>query len=236
LPIHPVSIRIRALRSSAAAALAIVSAALLAWGYCPLPRRTLSLHPEGQSVTEAPLAETTALTEKASADPGVLASASSDVVLEFPAFIRIGDRDLVHLRVGAASPDPQAIDVGDGPASAEARLELPGALVRPPEAISQPLKPGRPLVFSWSVSLAEPTEYRGTAWLFLTVFGEGSDSPNRIPLSAQTIDIKGIGLLGLSGEVGRISGLLCGIGALLLALPFAEDILRRLSARPRRRR
>jgi hypothetical protein len=112
---------------------------------------------------------------------------------------------------------------------AEARLEVPNALVRPPDSIHEVLVPDRTLEFYWTVVFSAPGEYRGTAWSFLTIQEESSRSSSRIALGAQNVQMRSISMLGLSGEAARIVGGMSLIGGLVLALPFIDPAARWLS-------
>ncbi|MFH1186452.1 MAG: hypothetical protein V1755_15690 [Chloroflexota bacterium] len=115
---------------------------------------------------------------------------------------------------------------------AEARLDLPGARVRPYDAISEPLLSAVPVEFVWSVSLSEPTKHPGTAWLFLVIVERSTQAQTRFALSAQSLEISGTSFLGMSGQLARTGGGLGLIASLLLAFPFVDDVLRWLSERP----
>jgi hypothetical protein len=154
--------------------------------------------------------------------------------------IRLNDRALVRLAFdvdpeGAATPKSPGIPDNSTTDAihpiAEARLEVPGGLVRPPDSIHEALVPDQSLEFYWTVVLTAPGEYRGTAWSFLTMQDDSSATSSRIALGAQNVRMESINLLGMGGEAARIVGGLSLIGGLVLGLPFIEPAARWISRR-----
>lgn len=211
------------MRLAASLSLIAASAVLLLWGFWP-ERRTVQV---------------------LRLDP--LRTSNSAVVqpvrrlkLEYPENIRLNDRALIRLAFevepegAATAASPEITDNSETDATppiAEARLEVPSAAVRPPDSIHEALAPGRPLEFYWTVVLSAPGEYRGTAWSFLATQERSSGPPTRIALGAQNVQLRGVALLGMSGEAARIVGGLSLIGSLVLGLPFVERAARWLSGR-----
>jgi len=242
--------RARRLRLAVHAAVAAASVTLLAWGLWPPARHTQTLklgggqeatspadNPPGSSGTLAALAE--------AANPHV-----QSITLEYPAVVRVADGGLVRLTVDTARPATASRPVGtngdgQGGASvlpgappshnliAEARLELPGAQVQPYEEISAPLVPGDSVEFLWKVNLPEPKRHQGTAWFFVVFVEKRTHTKHRVAFSAQSLQIEGRTLLGMSGVVARAGGGLGFIATLVLALPLADELLRRLPDRLR---
>ena len=201
------------------------STALLIWGFWP-ERRTVQV-----------LRLDSPLTTLDATGAEVVYPVSA-LRLEYPARIRLNDRALVRLafevkpEAAATGSDPEGTDNSTRDASqpiAEARLEIPGALVRPPDSIHEALAPGSPLEFYWTVVLSTPGESRGTAWSFLTTQAGAEMPATRVALGAQNVQMKGITLLGMGGEAARIAGGLSLIGGLVLGLPFVEPAARWLS-------
>lgn len=222
------------LRLTACALLGAASAALLAWGLWP-PTSDTKLLQLGSGQVDVPSLSSTRGQE------------AWNLLLEYPEQVRVGDRGLIRLRLWTGLRDALKVTPGiqgegaDGatvPATtvfnshyviAEARLDLPGAQVRPYQAVSEPLLPGEPAEFVWSVILSEPTRHQGTAWSFLVVVEQRTQAQNRIALSAQSVQIDGVTLLGLGGEGARVAGGLGMIGSVVLAMPFVDQVLRWLS-------
>ena len=219
------TLRKRDLRLAASLILIAGSLVLLVWGFWP----------EGRTVRELRL--DSALTTLDATDAEVVHPVSA-LRLEYPERIRLNDRALVRL---AFEVEPEDVSTGLGPENpdnstteasqpiAEARLEIPGALVRPPDSIHEALAPGSPLEFYWTVVLSSPGEYRGTAWSFLTTQAGAAMPAIRIALGAQNVQVKGITLLGMGGEAARIVGGLSLIGGIVLGLPFLEPAARWIS-------
>jgi len=111
----------------------------------------------------------------------------------------------------------------------EARLDLPGASLRPYEAISQPLVEAHSVGFVWSVVLLEPGTYRGTAWLSLTAGGGDPGHEERVVISAQSLEVRTTQLAGMNGGTARLGGALGMLASATLALPFARRAWQRNS-------
>ncbi|MBI3739861.1 MAG: hypothetical protein HY258_12505 [Chloroflexi bacterium] len=178
---------------------------------------------------------------------------SRRLTLEYPPKIRTGDSDVIRLTLEVdtlGNITPTAMIQGNAVTgttvqvpnlydthyvTAEARLDLAGVEVRPPEAIDQALLPGQSVTFYWSVRPTESGTYRGTAWMFLRFVDKVSGVESRNALSAQTVQIEATNFFGLTGSAARAAG---GVGSVLgaiLGFPFADDILKWLLNRLRKR-
>lgn len=178
---------------------------------------------------------------------------SRRLTLEYPPKIRAGDSDVIRLALevdALGNVTPTAMIQGNTVTgttvqipnlydthyvTAEARLDLAGMEVRPPEVVSEPLLPGQSATFYWSVRPTESGTYRGTAWMFLRFVDKVSGAESRNALSAQTVQIEATNFLGLTGSAARAAG---GFGSALgaiLGFPFADDVLKWLLNRLRRR-
>lgn len=178
---------------------------------------------------------------------------SRRVTLEYPPKIRVGDSDVIRLTLevdtlGNLTPTaevqgnlvtgqtvqiPNLYDTHN--VTAEARLDLAGAEVRPSEAISEPLLAGQSVTFYWSVHPITAGTYRGTAWLFLRFVDKVSGEESRKAVSAQTVQIEATNFFGLSGGLARAVG---GVGSVIgavLGFPFVDDVLKLLWSRFKRR-
>jgi len=174
------------------------------------------------------------------------------VTLEYPGHIRVGDSDVVRLTLevdtlGSITPTAETagnVVVGQTvqvpnlydthSVIAEARLDLAGVDIRPGEVVSESLQPGQSVTFYWSVHPADPGTYRGTAWLFLRFIDKSTKEENRIPLSAQTVQISTSELFGLSGGLARTAGSVGSVVGAVLGFPFVTDVLKWLWSRVRR--
>lgn len=174
------------------------------------------------------------------------------LTLEYPPKIRTGDSDRVRLTLevdslGNVTPTAevqgntvagQVVQIPDlydtHNVIAEARLDLAGPQVQPPNAIDEPLLPGQSVTFFWSVRPTESGTYRGTVWLFLRFVDKTTGEESRQALSAQTLDMEATNFLGLSGGTARAAG---GLGTFLggvLGFPFLDDALKWIWKRLRR--
>ena len=108
--------------------------------------------------------------------------------------------------------------------------------VQPPGMISEPLSPGQSVTFYWSVRPEESGKFEGTAWLHLRFVPKGGGEESRIPVSVQFLEIESRSLLGfLNGGTARGVGALGSIIGSVLGFPFADDFVKWLWGRIRRR-
>ncbi|MBI5351394.1 MAG: hypothetical protein HZB50_02020 [Chloroflexi bacterium] len=115
--------------------------------------------------------------------------------------------------------------------TAEARLDLAGMEVQPPDSIFEPMSRGQSVTFLWSVRPQEVGKYRGTAWLHLVFRNKSTGEESRIALSAQTVEIEAVDFFGLSVNVARTSGVIGSVVGGVVGFPFIEDILKFLFKR-----
>lgn len=169
------------------------------------------------------------------------------ISLSFPSEIRLGDQGIVDLHLDTRPSCLSRLnefgysDFPDAEGSAtkaaaelshvivEARLDLPGASLRPYEAISQPLFEAQSVGFVWSVVLSEPGTYRGTAWLSLTAVGGDPGHEERVVISAQSLEVRTQQLASMKGGTARLGGALGMLASATLALPFARGARNRNS-------
>jgi hypothetical protein len=111
---------------------------------------------------------------------------------------------------------------------AAARLDLAGVQVSPQGMVSQPMRPGQKIFFSWSISPTQLGQYRGTLWLYLNLVPKNGGNPDQLTLLAPQIQIESVSVLGLPGPVARWSGV-AGTGlSFVFGFPFIESLLKRL--------
>ena len=148
------------------------------------------------------------------------------LTLEWPPDIKVGDSDVLRLTLEV---DPEgnltATAVVEGHETrsekvlvpnlyethnvlAEARLDLAGVEVTPSGDISEPMLPGEPVTFFWSVKPEQVGTYRGTIWVHLRFIPKDGGPESRKALSAQQVEVRAVNLLGLSGNAARWMGLL----------------------------
>jgi len=176
------------------------------------------------------------------------------LTLEFPPKIRAGDSDIVRLTLQvdeAGNITPTAVIGGNVVQGevveipnlyethhviVEARIDLAGVQVTPPDLSHQTLSPGQTVMFAWSIRPEQVGIYRGTVWLFLRFVDKVSGDEVQKAVSAQSVEIDAVNFFGISARVVRVVG---GFGSLLGAVvgfPFFEDIVKFLFSRRKKRR
>lgn len=172
------------------------------------------------------------------------------LTLEWPDKIKVGDSDVIRLALeaddaGNITPTAQIAghqvqgqtvfipDLYDTHnVMAEARLDMAGLEIKPTQDIAEPLRPGSPVYFSWSVKAANVGTYRGTVWLHLHFIPLDGGQDSRMVLSAQLLNIEAVNFLGLGGTPARILG---GLGTLVGSVLGLDNILSWLWRRIRRK-
>jgi hypothetical protein len=109
---------------------------------------------------------------------------------------------------------------------AEARLDLAGMQVDPAGQVSETLRPGQRVIFSWSVHPDEAGLYRGTLWFFLRFIPIAGGPESSRALAALPIEIEAVSFFGLRAGPARWLGAIGSFVGGVLGLPFLEDILR----------
>lgn len=171
------------------------------------------------------------------------------VTLEFPPRMRAGDSEIVRLTlevddlgnitptaeiegnviIGETIEIPNLYDTHH--VIAEARFDLAGMQVAPPDLAGQTLTQGQSVTFYWSIRPDEPGFYRGTIWLYLRFVDRENGEESRKAVSAQLVEIEAVNLLGLSGSLARMTGIVGSVIGTVIGFPFFEDILRFLLRR-----
>lgn len=198
---------------------------------------------------ERPLLETPAAPEaqEAPLPPAILEARR--LILEWPPTIRVGDSDVVRLRleldqggevqVTAEFPGhetrSETVEIPDlydtHNVFAEARLEMAGVQVAPNDLVSQPLLRGQAVTFYWSVQPQQVGTFRGALWFYLRFAPLDGGPQTQRPITVQPIEIRAVNLLGLSGAPARLLGavgtLAGSIFGLDNVLPWAWKLFRR---------
>ncbi len=191
------------------------------------PTATLGLAPEPVQPTQIPR-----ITEQ------------RRLTLEFPPTIKAGDSDNVRLTLevdALGNLTPTAVVDGNTVTGetveipnlydshfviAEARFDMAGIEIVPPEIISEPLLPGENVTFYWSVRPKEAGRYRGTIWLYLRfVPKDGGDELTKT-VSAQFIEINATTFMGLKAGPARWLGAFGTFISGVFGLPFFEEIVK----------
>lgn len=110
--------------------------------------------------------------------------------------------------------------------TAEARLDMAGMNVQPSGSTFEPLKPGLPVTFYWSIRPQEVGTYRGTAWLHLNFQEISTGEKSRVAVSAQIVEVEAVDFFGFSFNAVRATGVLGSVLGGMIGFPFLEDILR----------
>ncbi len=166
------------------------------------------------------------------------------LTLEFPPMIKAGDSDNVRLTLEVdelGNLTPTAVVDGNVVSGetvqipnlydshfviAEARFDMAGVQIVPPEMISEPLLPGEKATFYWSVRPEETGQYRGTIWLYLRfVPKDGGDALTKT-ISAQFIEINATTFMGLKAGPARWLGAIGAFISGVLGMPFFEEIVK----------
>lgn len=174
------------------------------------------------------------------------------LTLEFPAQIRAGDSDVVRLTLevddlGNITPTAhfegnvvtgEVVEIPDLYEShnvvAEAKFDIAGLEVSPPEMISQTLSKGQSVSFYWSIRPQDPGTYRGTVWFYLRFVDKVSGEESRRAVSAQIVEIEAVNVLGLPANLVRTAGGIGSVVGAIVGFPFFEDIVKFVFKRRRR--
>jgi len=175
------------------------------------------------------------------------------ITLEYPPQIRAGDSDVVRLtlevdELGGITPTAQIegnvvtgelVEIPDlyetHNVIAEAKFDIAGLQVSPPELVSQTLSKGQSLNFYWSVRPTDVGVYRGTLWFYLRFVDKVSGEESRRAVSAQLVEIEAVNLLGLPIRLVRTVGGVGSVVGAVIGFPFFEDIVKLIFRRRRRK-
>ena len=176
------------------------------------------------------------------------------LTLEYPPKIRTGDSDIVRLTLevdASGNITPTAVINGNVVTGdvitipnlyethhviAEARFDIAGLQVSPPDLSSQTLSPGQSIMFFWSIRPNETGIYRGTVWLFLRFVDKVSGEESQKAVSAQMVEIEAVNLFGVSVGVVRVAGGLGSVIGAVVGFPFFEDIVKYLFLRRKKQK
>jgi len=200
-----------------------------------LPTATLAVFPPPVASTSQPSLIPTAL-------PAI--PERRRIIVEFPPTIRAGDSDIVRLTLevndlGNLTPTAEfdgnvvtgeVIEIPNLYEShqviAEARFDIAGLQVSPPELISQPLAQGQSITFHWSILPEGVGIYRGTIWFYLRFVDKVSGEERQRVVSAQPVEIEAVNFLGLSLSFVRSFGVIGSIVGTVIGFPFLEDVIK----------
>ena len=224
----------------------ILSMVLLVWGFGLNSRKTIL-----QKVTLSDF-QSALTTTNAGLDATVppqstrIENISNDewlLILEYPPRIRLGDTEIIRLSFvpddqvngmisyASRGQPPTAVEAADDDffednrLIAEARLDMVGVETRPPSTVSEPLHPGQPVIFYWSVMPWLTGNYRGTAWLHFRVVDNMTGTESQKAISAQSMEIRTESFLGFSAQWVRTLGVLGIAFGGVLCFPILERII-----------
>ena len=178
---------------------------------------------------------------------------SRRLTLEFPPQMRAGDSDLIRLTLevddlGNITPTAETggnVITGETieipnlyethHVIAEARFDMAGVEISPPDLSSQTLAQGQSVTFYWSIRPGETGVYRGTVWLYLRFVDKQNGQESRKAVSAQLVEIEAVNLLGLSANFARATGVIGSVVGTVIGFPFFDDILKFLVKRRKKR-
>lgn len=176
------------------------------------------------------------------------------LTLDYPPRIRAGDSDVVRLTLQvdeAGNITPTAVvggNVVEGEVIeipnlyethkviVEARFDVAGLQVSPPELSSQTLSPGQTVRFFWSVRPNDVGIYRGTVWLFLRFVDKVSGEESQRAVSAQMVEIEAVNLFGVRANVARVVGGVGSVVGAVIGFPFFEEVVKFIWGRRKRKK
>ncbi len=176
------------------------------------------------------------------------------LTLEFPPKMRAGDSEVIRLTLevddlGNITPTAlfdgsvvtgEVVEIPDlyetHNVVAEAKFDIAGMQVSPPELISQTLSKGQSLNFYWSIRTTEIGVYRGTIWFYLRFVDKVSGEESRKTVSAQILEIEAVNFLGLSANLVRTVGGVGSVVGAVIGFPFFEDIIKLVFRRRSRKK
>ncbi|MFZ0533471.1 MAG: hypothetical protein WAM09_09845 [Anaerolineales bacterium] len=155
---------------------------------------------------------------------------SRQVILEWPASMRIGDNGIITLifepiQKDAPSPDPQAelTNVYNNyNLMAEARIEAVGIKVDPANPTRESMPSGQSVKFKWQVSVEQAGSYNCNLWLSLRFLPLDGSQASQVPIYVHEVEIHATSLVGMSGPVGRLLG---GMGIIFSILVIFDDMI-----------
>ena len=196
------------LQVSLALVLLAISLPMLAWGFIPSHRETVS----------TPLA--------IPAGMPALPEARTIHVTYAPV-ARLGDSQVVELNL-SADGNVDGVNIYDAyNVIVEARLELEGAEARPADLVSAALAEGAAPTFYWEATPREVGEARGTVWLYLRFVPKAGGEEARGPVLAQLVAIRTKSMLGRTGSEARALGVVGGLIGLALLILSARGRAKR---------
>lgn len=226
------------------------------WGLLPVEyaHRSMTVRPADLSVSPPLVGVPESQTKYAiapAAEKGFLQldssyAGGSILELSWPARLRLSDPGRIVLAMHAEGGDPSQEQAPAESAQGapyhllvETNLVISGLQAVPVGEIAEPMQPGQPVKFYWSVRPDRQGAYPGVVWVHLRFIPAGGDSAAgqneqiRRPLTAQRIEIETQDLFGLGGPQARALGSIGVVLACFLGLePVFVHVWRRLRYKP----
>jgi hypothetical protein len=147
--------------------------------------------------------------------PAFLFQENRQLVLSYPAILRLGETGLLILRWDF--PTPSSGSPAAGPrVLVETRLDLVGIIQNPTGSIDAPLFPGQALVLERQITGLQDGTYSGTLWSYIYASSSPISDPTGLatsdafqPVAAQDIEVQIISLFGLDFFTARSMGVTC---------------------------
>jgi hypothetical protein len=176
---------------------------------------------------------------------------SRSVELDYPLSLRLGDSEVIRLALVISSGGITATTEGDGQevtsepiqipnlydaynAIAIARLDSVGLNIDRPGDLEQPLLPGEPVTWRWTISASETGRQKANLLIHLRFIPKAGGDVLQKELWARTLTIQTADVFGLPAAVAKGLGLFGAILGSLLSFPFAEKFYSWLWRRIRR--
>jgi hypothetical protein len=219
----------------------VLSLIIFIWGIIPSPKQVKELTISADEMHFTQLMEVNQ--EKGNLEIGLteiqeLQSKSlySNLNLQFPRKIRVGDTAFIRLSLDMPPQKSSESSSERQPSEneivliqqvfdkyhviIETRLELAGFDYLPIGEISEALLPWKAVAFNWNIRPGDQGFYRGTIWMHIKFLPKNGGDEIRQLLTAQTVEIESIDLLGLDGTIARILGSIGLVIGVLLNLEF----------------
>jgi hypothetical protein len=218
----------------------LVSAIILLWGVWPFATQERSIRLTREDMQWLLPGASLPATQGPSSDTELTPSEERLLVLEWPARIRSGDARVIRLTLEADTegnlvPTTQleGSQVTGEPISipdlydthnlvAEARMDIAGVQYTPSGLVSEAMRPGRPVIFLWSVRPIDVGDYQGTVWLYLRLVPLDGSEDIRQVLSTQLIEFQAVNLLGMGGTAARVLG---SVGVVVSTVLGLDDLV-----------
>ncbi len=176
--------------------------------------------------------------EEATPVPENIPTEQRSLQLEWPEKIRVGEARRIRLGLEMLDAIKPAGDLSESEVITpsdwyahynvvvESRLDLAGMSVKPDGTMNEPMRPGEPVVFYWSVSPEQTGSFEGTVWVYINLIPKNGQTAERFLLLARPLDIQAVSFLGMPAWFSRGLGAAGAFLGLIFGFPFFESILK----------